>query len=127
MQKIPILCLNAVFISSIQTELTDDEILLFQSELLEMNHQLNPKGIIIDVTSLDVIDSYMAKVITDVMTMVKLQGSTLVLCGVQPAVSSTLVDMGVILDSMKTFLSLDHAFNYLTRTENAIALRKYNE
>lgn len=87
MQKIPILCLNSVFISSIQTELTDDEIVLFQTELLEKNHQLNPKGIIIDVTSIDVIDSYMAKVITDVMIMVKLQGSKLVLCGVQPAIS----------------------------------------
>ncbi len=125
MQKIPILCLNSMFISSIQTELTDDEIVLFQTELLEKNHQLNPKGIIIDVTSLDVIDSYMAKVITDVMIMVKLQGSILVLCGVQPAVSSTLVDMGVALDSMKTFLSLDHAFTYLSKAEEAIGISKY--
>ncbi len=123
MCKIPTLFLNSVLISSIQNELTDDEIIIFQTELLDKNHQLNPKGIIIDVASLDVIDSYMAKVITDVMAMVRLQGSTLVLCGVQPAVSSTLVDMGVVLDSMKTFLSLDHAFNYLVNAEDAVDVR----
>ncbi len=117
MQSIPILYLNSVLITSIQTELTDEEIIQFQQALLEKNHHLNPKGVILDVASLDVIDSYMAKVITDVMSMIKLQGSKLVLCGVQPAVSSTLVDMGVVLGSMKMFLNLDLAFHYLTDEE----------
>lgn len=116
MHKIPILYLNSVLIASIQTELTDDEIVFFQSELLERNHKLTPKGIIIDVSTLDVIDSYMAKVLSDLMAMVKLQGSGFLLCGVKPAVSSTLVDMGMVLDTMSTFLSLDHAFNYLSTT-----------
>jgi rsbT antagonist protein RsbS len=124
MHKIPILYLNSVLIASIQTELTDDEIVFFQSELLERNHKLTPKGIIIDVSTLDVIDSYMAKILHDLMAMVKLQGSTFVLCGVKPAVSSTLVDMGMMLDTMSTFLSLDHAFNYLSTTTSNYSMER---
>jgi rsbT antagonist protein RsbS len=119
MSIIPILYLKSVLITSIQTELTDGEILQFQHELLKKNHDLNAKGIILDVSSLDVIDSYMAKIITDTMSMVMLQGSKLVLCGVQPVVASTLVDMGVVLGSMKMFLNLDQAFCFLTTKEVA--------
>jgi rsbT antagonist protein RsbS len=119
MNIIPILQLQSNLIASIQTELTDEEALAFQSALLEKNQQLNTKGIIIDVSMLDVIDSYMAKVLSDLTTMVKLQGAKVVLCGVQPAVASTLVDMGMRLNSIDTFLSLDHAFAYLTKEQSS--------
>jgi rsbT antagonist protein RsbS len=119
MNKIPILQLQSNLIASIQTELTDEEALAFQSALLEKNQQLNTQGIIIDVSMLDVIDSYMAKVLSDLTTMVKLQGAKVVLCGVQPAVASTLVDMGMRLNSIDTFLSLDHAFTYLTKEQSS--------
>ena len=119
MNIIPILQLQSNLIASIQTELTDEEALAFQSALLEKNQQLNTQGIIIDVSMLDVIDSYMAKVLSDLTTMVKLQGAKVVLCGVQPAVASTLVDMGMRLNSIDTFLSLDHAFAYLTKEQSS--------
>ena len=119
MNIIPILQLQSNLIASIQTELTDEEALAFQSALLEKNQQLNTKGIIIDVSMLDVIDSYMAKVLSDLTSMVKLQGAKVVLCGVQPAVASTLVDMGMRLNSIDTFLSLDHAFAYLTKEQSS--------
>ncbi|PAJ74689.1 hypothetical protein CJF42_08985 [Pseudoalteromonas sp. NBT06-2] len=118
MNIIPILQLQSNLIASIQTELTDEQALAFQSELLEKNSALNTKGIIIDVSMLDVIDSYMAKVLTDLAKMIKLQGSKAVLSGVQPAVASTLVDMGMKLNSIETFLSLDSAFLYLTKEQS---------
>ncbi len=119
MNIIPILQLQSNLIASIQTELTDEEALAFQSALLEKNQKLDTKGIIIDVSMLDVIDSYMAKVLSDLTIMVKLQGSKVVLCGVQPAVASTLVDMGMKLNNIDTFLSLDHAFEYLTKEQSS--------
>jgi rsbT antagonist protein RsbS len=118
MNIIPILQLQSNLIASIQTELTDEEALAFQSELLERNQKLDTKGIIIDVSMLDVIDSYMAKVLSDLTTMVRLQGSKVVLCGVQPAVASTLVDMGMKLNGIESFLSLDHAFLHLTKEQS---------
>jgi rsbT antagonist protein RsbS len=119
MNIIPILQLQSNLIASIQTELTDEEALAFQSALLEKNQKLDTRGIIIDVSMLDVIDSYMAKVLSDLTIMVKLQGAKVVLCGVQPAVASTLVDMGMKLNSIDTFLSLDHAFAYLTKEQSS--------
>jgi rsbT antagonist protein RsbS len=119
MNIIPILQLQSNLIASIQTELTDEEALAFQSELLERNKKLDTKGIIIDVSMLDVIDSYMAKVLSDLTTMVRLQGSKVVLCGVQPAVASTLVDMGMKLNGIESFLSLDHAFIHLTKEQSS--------
>ena len=119
MNIIPILQLQSNLIASIQTELKDEEALAFQSELLERNKKLDTKGIIIDVSMLDVIDSYMAKVLSDLTTMVRLQGSKVVLCGVQPAVASTLVDMGMKLNGIESFLSLDHAFIHLTKEQSS--------
>ncbi len=119
MTIIPILYLKSTLIASIQTELTDEEVLLFQSNLLKKNHKLNTKGVIIDVSTLDVIDSYMAKVLKDLTSMVKLQGSVFLLSGVKPAVSSTLVDMGMMLNNVETFLSLDQAFDYLSTKAQA--------
>ena len=119
MNIIPILQLQSNLIASIQTELTDEEALAFQSALLEKNQKLNTRGIIIDVSMLDVIDSYMAKVLSDLTIMVKLQGAKVVLCGVQPEVASTLVDMGMRLNSIDTFLSLDHAFTHLIKEQSS--------
>ena len=119
MNIIPILQLQSNLIASIQTELKDEEALAFQSELLERNKKLDTKGIIIDVSMLDVIDSYMAKVLSDLTTIVRLQGSKGVLCGVQPAFASTLVDMGMKLNGIESFLSLDHAFIHLTKEQSS--------
>lgn len=119
MNIIPILQLRSNLIASIQTELTDEEALAFQSALLEKNQSMETQGIIIDVSMLDVIDSYMAKVLSDLTIMVKLQGSKVLLCGVQPAVASTLVEMGMKLGGIDTFLSLDHAFNYLLSQQSS--------
>lgn len=113
MTEIPILKLQSILIASIQTELTDEEAVLFQVSLLKRNDETRTRGIIIDISVLDVVDSYMAKVLTDLTRAVRLQGSQVVLCGVQPAVASTLVDMGMDLTGMRTFLSLDHAFSFL--------------
>lgn len=113
MERIPILKLRSILIASIQTELTDEEASMFQLQLLTENAKSQAKGIVIDVSVLDVIDSYMAKVLTDLTVAVRLQGSDAVLCGVQPTVAATLLDMGMILSNIDTFLSLEHAFDFL--------------
>jgi rsbT antagonist protein RsbS len=120
MNRIPILKLRSILIASIQTELTDEEATAFQSDLLHKNADSQAKGIVIDVSVLDVIDSYMAKILNDLTRAVRLQGSDVVLCGVQPAVASTLLDMGMILSDIDTFLSLEHAFDFLLARREAL-------
>jgi len=114
MIEIPILKLNSNLIASIQTELTDDEAIAFQAKLLEQNSQFSTSGVIIDVSLLEIMDSFMAKVLSDITLMLKIQGSEVVICGIQPHVAITLQEMGMALTVSKTFLSLEHAFNYLT-------------
>ena len=118
MNRIPILSLRSILIASVQTELADDEAIAFQAELLHANSDARSKGIVIDVSVLDVIDSYMARVLSDLTHSVKLQGTRIVLCGVQPAVASTLLDMGMVLEDIDTFLSLDHAFDFLEEMQS---------
>ena len=107
---IPILQLQKQLIASIQEELSDEEALAFQFELLKRSKDLDNSRTIIDVSNLDVLDSYMSKILTDLTSALRLQGSKVVLCGVQPVVASALVDMGMSLGDIDCYLTLDHAF-----------------
>jgi rsbT antagonist protein RsbS len=92
--KIPILRLDRILLVSIQIDLTDTEAIQFQSDLVSMVAKVEAFGVVIDITALDVVDSYMARVINDTASMVRLLGAEVVICGVQPYVALTLVEMG---------------------------------
>ena len=64
---------------------------------------------VIDLTSVDIIDSFIAKVLGDVITMSKLMGAKVVLTGIQPAVAVTLIELGISLDEIETALDLEKA------------------
>lgn len=117
MNQIPILKLNKNLIASIQIELTDEEAITFQQSLLEKNSHYQTLGVIIDVSLLEIIDSFMAKVLSEITQTVKIQGSEVVICGIQPHVAITLQEMGMNLAVSDTFLSLERAYNYLTNKQ----------
>ncbi|MBK1640742.1 anti-anti-sigma factor [Chromatium okenii] len=103
--KIPILRLERILLVSIQVDLTDNDAMQFQSDLVEQVAEIEALGVAIDITALDVVDSYMARVINDTASMVRLLGAESVICGVQPFVALTLVEMG------RDLLGADCAFN----------------
>ncbi|MBB6451272.1 rsbT antagonist protein RsbS [Geomicrobium halophilum] len=111
--RIPILKLGNYLLISIQVELDDQTALLFQEDLLNKIHQEGSQGIVIDLTSVDMIDSYIAKVIGDVVEMSNLMGAKVVLTGIQPAVAITLVEMGVSLNGVQTALDLEQGLEKL--------------
>ncbi|MCG3005530.1 STAS domain-containing protein, partial [Escherichia coli] len=74
---------------SIQWELDDHTAIQFQEDLLSKIHQTGAKGVVIDLTSIDMIDSFIAKVLGDVVSMSSLMGARVVLTGIQPAVAIT--------------------------------------
>jgi len=111
--KIPILQLKNVLLTSIQVDLTDQEALDFQSDVLDMLAQTEAKGLIIDITALDIVDSFLARVINETALMAKLLGAKVVLCGIQPMVALTLVEMGQELVGVQTTLNLDLAMEAL--------------
>ena len=73
--KIPILRLRNILLTSLQVDLTDDDIVDFQEELLKMTSEINAAGAVIDITAMDVVDSFMARVLNDTATMVHLLGT----------------------------------------------------
>jgi rsbT antagonist protein RsbS len=111
--RIPILKLHNCLLISIQWELDDQTALQFQEDLLNRIHETGANGVVIDLTSVDMIDSFIAKVLGDVISMSKLMGAQVVLTGIQPAVAITLVELGIQLDEVLTALDLEKGLEKL--------------
>lgn len=105
--RIPILKLNNYLLVSIQTELDDQRALKFQEDLLKEIHKYSSSGVVIDLTSVKIIDSFIAKVLGDVVAMSDLMGAKVVLTGIQPAVAMTLIELGILLRDVSTALNLE--------------------
>ena len=111
--RIPILKLRDYLLITIQVELDDQTAIQFQEDLLKKIHETAAKGIVIDLTSVEIIDSFIAKVIGDVVSMSSLMGAKVVLTGIQPAVAITLVDLGIHLENVPTALDLEKGLDKL--------------
>ncbi|WP_186576328.1 STAS domain-containing protein [Aquibacillus kalidii] len=105
--RIPILKLHNYLLISIQIDLDDQTAIQFQEDLLSKIHQSGATGVVIDLTSVDIIDSFIAKVLGDVVTMSDLMGAKVVLTGIQPAVAMTLIDLGIHMQDVRTALDLE--------------------
>ncbi|MFD1851839.1 STAS domain-containing protein [Oceanobacillus bengalensis] len=104
---IPILKLHNYLLISIQTEIDDQTAIEFQEDLLDKIHKTGASGVVIDLTSVDIIDSFIAKVLGDVVAMSDLMGAKVVLTGIQPAVAMTLIELGIHLQNILTALDLE--------------------
>jgi len=113
--RIPILKLYNYLFVSIQWELDDQTALQFQELLLQRIHETGARGAVIDLTSVDMIDSFIAKVLGDVISMSKMMGVKVVLTGIQPAVAITLVELGIHLQDIDTAIDLEKGLEILQR------------
>lgn len=116
--KIPILKLYNNLLISIQWELDDKTAMQFQEDLLKKIHETGATGVVIDLTSVDVIDSFIAKILGDSVNMSKLMGATVVLTGIQPAVAITLIELGIELEDIHTALDLEKGLELLKELED---------
>ncbi len=105
--RIPILKLHNYLLVSIQIDLDDQTAIQFQEDLLNKIHETGATGVVIDLTSVEVIDSFIAKVFGDVVSMASLMGAKVVFTGIQPAVSMTLIELGIYLKEVPTALDLE--------------------
>ncbi|MCM3588732.1 STAS domain-containing protein [Mesobacillus maritimus] len=111
--RIPILKLYNCLLVSIQWELDDQTALQFQEDLLQKIHETNASGVVIDLTSIDFIDSFIAKVLGDVIDMSNLMGAKVVITGIQPAVAITLIELGIGLNNVLTAIDLEKGLEKL--------------
>ena len=111
--RIPILKLYDTLIVSIQWELDDRTAIQFQEDLMAKVHETSATGVVIDLTSIDFIDSFIAKVLGDVIQMSRLMGAQVVITGIQPAVAITLIELGIRLEQVLTALDLENGLEKL--------------
>jgi rsbT antagonist protein RsbS len=116
--RIPILKIGDILIASIQVALHDASAVQFKDDLLQKIHDTRAKGVIIDLTALDVVDSFIGRLIADIAAMAGLMGARVVLTGLQPAVAITLVELGLELPRVLTALNLEKGLAMMQRMTN---------
>jgi len=116
--KIPILKRGNILLTSLQEDLTDRDIVDLQEDLLDIIGETGSTGLVIDVTSLDRIDSYLSRILSQTAAMVGVLGCNVVISGIQPAVAMTLLEIGGALKNVKTALNLEHGIDMLLAGTN---------
>jgi len=118
-ERIPIIEMQGQLLVSVQRELSDVDALALQDDILERLRDTGAHGVILDVTGVEVVDSYIGRVLNDVGHSAASMGADTVLVGLRPAVALTLVDMGVELNRLKAELTLDRALERLRSKQRA--------
>jgi rsbT antagonist protein RsbS len=119
---VPILKLGDILLTSIQVDLSDEEAEQFQSELLNFIQKNESLGVVLDITALDIVDSFFARVINETATMARILGARVVISGMRPAVALTLVEMGRGLIDVDAALNLEQGLERLRRILNESGL-----
>ena len=113
--QIPILRIGRTLLASIQIELHDTVVDAFQNDVLEEIEKTGANGLIIDISALETVDSYVARMLANTGKMAKLMGAETVIVGMRPAVAATLVRMGYLMDGIRTALSLEEGLQLHAR------------
>ncbi|OLD68823.1 MAG: anti-anti-sigma factor [Ignavibacteria bacterium 13_1_40CM_2_61_4] len=112
---VPILKQGAYLIASVQSALTDADLLELRNALVEMVGRYRSRGVIVDVTAMDVMDSFASRTLRDIAHMIRLRGAETVIVGIQPEVAFTMVQLGLTLEGVATALDLEEGLAFLDR------------
>jgi rsbT antagonist protein RsbS len=113
--EVPILKQGAYLIASVQSALSDADLVQLRDAVVERVGKLRSRGVIIDVTALDVMDSFATRTLRDIAHMIRLRGADTVIVGIQPEVAFALVQLGLKLEGVATALDLEEGIAYLDR------------
>ena len=112
---VPILKQGDYLIASIQAALTDADLLELQDNLVNGVGKFRSRGVIVDVTALDVMDSFATRTLRTIAHTIKLRGAETVIVGIQPDVAFAMVQLGLTLDTVATTLDLEEGLALLNR------------
>lgn len=113
--SIPILRVHGHLLVSVQTELADDVVAQFQNDVLEAIDRDRDRGggLLLDISGLEIVDTWVARVLAETAAMARLMGWETVICGMRPEVAATLVQMGYLLEGVLTALDVDSGLEIL--------------
>jgi len=112
---VPILKQGDVLVASIQAALSDQDLAELQDDLAQRVGSLRSRGVIIDVTALDVLDSFATRTLRGIAYTAKLRGAATVVVGIQPEVAFAMVQLGLSLDGINTALDLEEGLDFIAR------------
>jgi rsbT antagonist protein RsbS len=112
--RVPVLRLGSNLLVALQGELEDAVAEAMQQDLLAAIERSGARGLILDISGLAVVDSYVARVLVDTGRMARLMGATTVLVGMRPEVAATLVQMGFAMDGVETALDVEQGLAALS-------------
>jgi rsbT antagonist protein RsbS len=112
---VPILKQGSILIASVQAALTDSDAERLRYDLMERVSRFRAQGIIVDVTAIDVMDSFAARSLRTIAHMTRLRGADTVIVGLQPEVAFAMVQLGLAFDDMNTALDLEEGLSLLNR------------
>lgn len=112
--SVPILKQGKMLIATLQPDMTDKDWISFQSEVTRLVGVHRSSGVILDVTVLDVLDSFATKSLKNIAEMVKLRGSRSVVVGIHPDVAFSMVQLGLTLQGIETGIDLEHGLAILS-------------
>ncbi len=112
-ERIPILKMGTNLLVSIQVDIHDRLALALQDELSEMILRTGARGVLIDISALQIVDSFMGRMIGTIAAMSRLLDAKTVVVGMQPAVAITLVELGLSLQGVHTALNVEKGMDLL--------------
>jgi rsbT antagonist protein RsbS len=113
--EVPILKQGLYLIASIQAALSDIDLLHLRDALAEKVGKFRARGVIVDVTVLDVMDSFASRTLRDLAHMTRLRGAETVIVGIQPEVAFAMVQLGLTLEGVDTALDLEEGLAFLDK------------
>jgi rsbT antagonist protein RsbS len=112
---VPILKQGPILIATVQNALSDSDTELFRERLMQRVTEFRAQGIVVDVTAIDVLDSFAARSLQTVARMTSLRGAHTVIVGLQPEVAFAMVQLGILFEDMDTALDLEEGLALLNR------------
>lgn len=113
MDRIPILQMGEFLLVTIQVDLHDRLALTLQDDLTARIEKTNAKGVLIDISALEIVDSFIGRMIANTSSMSRILDAKTVVVGMQPAVAITLVELGLTLTGVQTALNVERGMHLL--------------
>jgi rsbT antagonist protein RsbS len=119
MERIPILRMGPFLLVTIQVEMDDRVALRLQEDLTAMIEKTHAHGVLIDISALEIVDSFIGRMISNIAAMARILDAGTVLVGMQPAVAITLVELGLTLQGVMTALNVERGMAMLTAAQDS--------
>lgn len=122
MVRIPILQMGSTLLVTIQHDMQDQTALALQDDLANRISASGAKGVLIDISALEIVDSFVGRMLAGISGIARILDATTVVVGMQPAVAITLVELGLSLEGVRTALNVERGMQLMAATNREKAL-----